>query len=309
MFEPAEFVERAVRSLRENVSGSAMVACSGGVDSTVCAGLARRALGDRFTAVFVDDGMRREGEPERVTMLLKSLGMRSMSVDAKERFFRSLAGIEDAEEKRKAFRNTFYSVLADVAKALRTDCLIQGTIAADVVETVGGVKTQHNVLEQIGLSPSKYGLRVLEPLRELYKHEVREVARQLKLPEEVCRAMPFPGPGLAIRVVGEVTPERVKAVRAATRIVEEETRGIDAFQTFAVLIPVNATGVKDGGRTYGSVIVIRSVDSTDALKASASEIPMQDLRRIAKRIVNEVDGVSRCAYDITDKPPATIEYE
>jgi len=310
LFEPSKFARDAVISLREEVaSGSAIVACSGGVDSTVCAELAKRALGDRVTAVFIDDGMRREGEPERVLRLLRTLNVRATAVAASERFFDALAGIGDAEEKRKAFRETFYATLADVGGALRAQYLIQGTIAADIAETVAGVKTQHNVLEQIGFSTDKYGFRVLEPLAELYKPQVREVAEQLGLPKAVCQAMPFPGPGLAIRVVGEITPDRVSAVRKATRIMEDETKDSGAFQAFAVLIPVKATGLRNGSRTYGYIVVIRSVESRDAMKATASPIPAESLRRIAKRIVDEVEGVSRCVYDVTDKPPATIEYE
>lgn len=310
MFEPSTFVDEAVTALREQVGkGSAIAACSGGVDSTVCIELAKRALGDKVTAVFIDDGFRREGEPERVLRMLRALKVRTTAVAASERFFKSLAGMGDAEEKRKAFRETFYAILAEVARALHAEYLIQGTIAADIAETVAGVKTQHNVLEQVGFSTSKYGFHVLEPLAELYKHQVREVAKQLNLPEDVCHAMPFPGPGLAIRVVGETTPDRVSAVRKATRIVEEETKELGPFQAFAVLIPVKATGIRNGGRTYGHIIAIRSVESSDAMKATASTMPTERLRRISKRIVDEVGGVSRCVYDVTDKPPATIEYE
>lgn len=300
----------AIERLREQVgSGSAVVACSGGVDSTVCAELAKRAVGDKLTAVFVDDGMRREGEPESVVSLLKSMKLRVVTVKAGERFFQELRGIEDAEEKRKVFRETFYSTLADTTRSLGTEFLIQGTIAADVVETVKGVKTQHNVLGQIGLDPSKYGFRVLEPLVELYKPQVRQVARELGLAPQIRDRMPFPGPGLAIRIVGGVTPERVEAVRVATKIVEEEMAGGTNFQAFAVLIPAKTTGVSKGRRTYGDIVAIRVVESEDALTARASSISMDVLRRAAKRIVEEVRSISRCVYDITDKPPATIEYE
>jgi len=310
LFDPAGFISEATKLLKQRAgSRSAVVACSGGVDSTVCAELVRRAIGGRAVAVFIDDGMRREGEPERVAHALGSMGLKVTVVQASQRFFGALKGIGDAELKRKAFRETFYSTLADVARGLGADLLVQGTIAADVVETVGGVKTQHNVLGQIGLDTARYGFSVIEPLVELYKPQVRQVARELGLEDKVSEAMPFPGPGLMIRVVGEVTPERISAVRTANKIVEEEMKGSGAFQAFAALIPVRATGTKEGRRTYGNIVSIRMVESEDALSATASDIPMEALRRIAERIVNEVDDVSRCVYDVTNKPPATIEYE
>jgi len=309
-FNPTEFVERATESIRKQIGeGSAIAACSGGVDSTVCAELGRRAIGDRLTAVFIDDGMRREGEPEDVVSLLKSMGFRTVASRAGERFFESLKGVDDAESKRKAFRETFYSTLAEAARNLGAGFLIQGTIAADVMETVSGLKTQHNVLEQVGYDGSKHGFTVLEPLVDLFKPQVRELARELNLPSRVSERMPFPGPGLAIRVVGEVTPDRVRVVRRATRIVEDETSEMGAFQAFAVLIPCKATGVREGRRTYGDIVAIRVVESQDAMSAKTMAAPMNDLRRIANRITSEIDEVSRCVYDVTDKPPATIEYE
>jgi len=290
-------------------STTVIAACSGGVDSTVCAELARRAIGENLITVFLDDGMRREGEREGVVELLERMDLHVVAVEASERFYKALSGIQDAEEKRRAFRDAFYSTLAETAHALGAEFLIQGTIAADVVETVGGIKTQHNVLKQIGIDPSKYGFKVLEPLAELYKPQVRQVTLGLGLPREICESMPFPGPGLAIRVVGEVTPQRVRAVRAATRIVEEETSGMGAFQAFAVLIPARVTGLAGGKRTYGEVVAIRIVQSDDALTARVVDVPIAKLTRTATRIVQEVDGVGRCVYDVTDKPPATIEYE
>jgi len=309
-FNAREFISAAVDEIRREVGdGKAVSACSGGVDSTVASCLAQRAIGDRLTVIYVDDGMRRYGEPEAVVGILRGLGMRVKLLDARDDFFRSLKGKVDAEEKRLAFRQTFYSVLGGEVRREDADYLIQGTIAADVVETAGGVKTQHNVLEQIGVDPRQFGFRLVEPLKELYKPQVRTVARELGLPEEISEKMPFPGPGLCIRVLGEVTPERVEVLRRATKMVEEETAGLAAFQRFAVLHSDRATGIRGGKRAYGYIITIRLVESEDAMTARAVEVPYQVLKRLSKRILDEIPEVSRCLYDITDKPPATIEFE
>lgn len=309
-FDASEFVRETVAKIREEVGGGkAVSACSGGVDSTVASCLAQRAIGDRLLVVYVDDGMRREGEPEHVVGTLRDFGMRVKLVDARCEFFRNLKGKIDAEEKRLAFRQTFYSVLGSEVRGEGADYLIQGTIAADVVETAGGVKTQHNVLEQIGVDPRQFGFRLIEPLKDLYKPQVRAVARELGLPADVSEKMPFPGPGLCIRVLGEVTPERVEILRRATKIVEEETAHLPAFQKFAVLHSDRATGVRGGRRTYGYVVTIRLVESEDAMTAKAIEAPYSLLRRLCDRIFEEVPEISRCLYDITDKPPATIEFE
>jgi GMP synthase (glutamine-hydrolysing) len=188
----------------------------------------------------------------------------------------------------------------------RADCLIQGTIAADVSETVRGIKTQHNVLEQISVD---YGIRVIEPLREIYKPQVREVARAFSLPLQVSERRPFPGPGLATRVLGEVTPEKVDIVRKATRIVESEAEGIEHFQSLAVLLSDKATGIREGKRAYGDIVVVRVVKSEDAMRAEATKVPWQTLRRIGQRIVSEIPKVVHVLYSITDKPPATIEFQ
>ncbi|MEM2592165.1 MAG: hypothetical protein QXI60_06230, partial [Thermofilaceae archaeon] len=247
--------------------------------------------------------------PEATVQLLRSLGLDVELIDAKNEFYNAVRGLRDAEEKRKAFRHTFYTVLGRAAKSWGARFLVQGTIAPDIIETVGGVKTQHNVLVQLGLDPRAYGFEVVEPLRELYKPQVRQLARYLGLPKEISEKMPFPGPGLLIRVVGEATPEKVDIVRRATRIVEEETRGLGAFQAFAVLLEGRATGVKGGKRVYGYIVAVRVVESEDAVTARASELPYPLLKRIANRIINEVPEVARVLYDVTDKPPATIEFE
>jgi GMP synthase (glutamine-hydrolysing) len=303
-------VEEKIREIREKVGKEkAITACSGGVDSTTCAMLGFKAIGKNSITIFIDDGLRRNGEPEEVISTLTELGLNPKLINAKEEFFKALEGLTDAEEKRKAFREKFYSLLGRVAKEERVSFLIQGTIAADVVETVGGIKTQHNILEQIGIDPARYGFKLIEPLKELYKPEVRLVARELGLPARISEKMPFPGPGLAIRVVGEVTPERVEILRKAASIVEEESMGIEAFQRFAVLLSDKATGIKEGKRVYGDIIVVRIVESKDAITAKAISVPHELLKRICDRITREIPTVVRCLYDITDKPPATIEFE
>ncbi len=310
MFNAKEFIETSQKEIKKTVNGArAMSACSGGVDSTVTTYLVHKALGDKLIAVFVDDGLRREGEPEFVMRTLKSLGIKSKYVDAKKDFFAALKGKTDAEEKRKAFRDIFYKTLGKAAKEEKIEFMAQGTIKADVIETVKGIKSQHNVLEQIGIDPKTYGYKILEPLKELFKPDVRKVARELGLPEEISERMPFPGPALSLRVLGEVTPERVAVVRKATEIVEEETKDMGTFQNFAVLHNDKATGIKNGKRIYGNIITVRIVNSEDAVTAKFALVPYEKLKRIAERITKEIPSAARCLYDITDKPPSTIEFE
>lgn len=306
-FNTEGFIKEQVQSIESEVgSGKAVIAASGGVDSTVCAVLAFKAVGERLVAAFIDDGLMREGEPEDVTNFFRERKMSTRLIDAKDEFFDALRGILDPEAKRKAFRDVFYRVLGRVLREERADCLIQGTIAADVSETVRGIKTQHNVLEQISVD---YGIRVIEPLREIYKPQVREVARAFSLPLQVSERRPFPGPGLATRVLGEVTPEKVDIVRKATRIVESEAEGIEHFQSLAVLLSDKATGIREGKRAYGDIVVVRVVKSEDAMRAEATKVPWQTLRRIGQRIVSEIPKVVHVLYSITDKPPATIEFQ
>jgi len=310
LFDAKNFINKSVDEIRVKVKDGGVVgACSGGVDSTVVATLVRKAIGDRLLAVFIDDGLRREGEPRHAVKVLKELGMRVRLTDAKREFFQALKGVTDAEEKRKVFRHEFYSVLGRVIKDEGARYLAQGTIAADIVETVRGIKTQQNVLEQIGIDPKTYGFELIEPLKELYKPQVRAVARELNLPKEVSERMPFPGPGLCVRVLGEVTKERIDIIRKATEIVEEETKNLEAFQSFAVLYGDRATGIKDGKRVYGNIIAVRAVESADAITAKAMEIPYETLKRISEKITGEIPEVVRVCYDVTDKPPGTIEYE
>ncbi|MDG6222822.1 MAG: ATP-binding protein [Candidatus Bathyarchaeota archaeon] len=310
MVNAREFIENAIIEINETVGENKVIsACSGGVDSMTATYLVHKAVGDNLLAVFIDDGLRRQGEPEFVAETLKSLGIKTRVIDAKEEFFKTFQGKIDAEEKRKAFRDKFYKTFGKVAKEENMKFIVQGTIKADVLETVKGIKSQHNVLEQIGINPQKYGYVILEPLRELFKPGVRMVARELGLPKEVSERMPFPGPALSLRVLGEVTPEKVAIVRKATQIVEEETSNLKTFQNFAVLHNDKATGIKNDKRVYGNIVTIRVVVSKDAVTATAKEIEYKTLFKIAKRITTELPTVVRCLYDVTDKPPATIEFE
>jgi GMP synthase (glutamine-hydrolysing) len=310
MFNVKEFIENSLKEIRKAIGESRVIsACSGGVDSTTVTALVHKAVGDRLVAVFIDDGLRREGEPEFVVKTLKSLGIKTKYVDAEKEFFEVFKGKTDAEEKRKAFRDKFYKTLGKAAKEEKIQFIAQGTIKADVIETVGGIKSQHNVLEQIGINPEIYGYKILEPLKELFKPDVRRVARELGLPKEVSERMPFPGPALSLRVLGEVTSERVAIVRKATEIVEEETRKLGTFQNFAVLHNDKATGIKAGKRVYGNIITVRIVDSEDAVAAKARQVPYEILMRISERITSEIPSVVRCLYDLTNKPPSTIEFE
>jgi len=293
IFDAKLFIKKSLEEIKESVGDRNVIsACSGGVDSTVGTFLVHKAVGDRLVAVFINDGLRREGEPEFVVRILKDLGIKTRSIDAKNEFFKIFAGRVDAEEKRRAFRHEFYSVLGKVAKEEKISVIVQGTIKG-----------------QIGIDSLDYGYKILEPLRELFKPEVRMVGRELGLPSEISERMPFPGPALSLRVLGVVTPERVKIVRQATQIVEEETLKLGTFQNFAVLHNDKATGIKNGERVYGDIITIRIVDSTDAVTAKSREVPYKILRKITKRITEDIPSVVRCLYEITDKPPSTIEFE
>lgn len=311
-FNPDLFVKEKVEWLRREIGGErAVVALSGGVDSSVTAILGFRAIGGRLKAVFLEDGFMRLGEADRVKSVFRGLGLEVQVFDVSREFIDALKGISDAEEKRKRFRETFYKVFSRIAKELNAKVVLQGTIAADVVETKAGVKTQHNVLEQIGIDPlTRYGFRVLEPIKDLYKDQVRLVAKALGLPDEIVRRKPFPGPGLSIRVLGEVTEEKLAVIKRATTIVDEEFKDVECFQAFPVLLEGRATGVTpDGVRKYGYIIALRVVDSKDALTARYTKLDWSKLEKVRDRILAEIPEVTRVLYDITDKPPATIEYE
>jgi len=309
-FAPSRFISQKTEELQKKIGRTkkTLIATSGGVDSMTCAMLARKALGNNLIVLYLDDGLMREGESEEIKKFFESIGIELQIWDVKEKFFEGLKGKIDPEEKRMIFRDLFYKTLGQAAKSYSVDFLIQGTIAADIAETQKGIKTQHNVLSQIGINPSYFGLKIVEPLRELYKHQVREVARKIGLPRKFAERKPFPGPGLATRIIGEVVPERVEKIRRATRIVESMIKSTSVFQAFAVLLSDRATGMVNGKRVYGDIIAIRSVDSRDALTAEPSKIPMTTLYAIRDRIIEEIPGVVKVVYDITPKPPSTIEY-
>jgi GMP synthase (glutamine-hydrolysing) len=397
IFDPQKFVETAVAEMKKNIgSEKALVAVSGGVDSTTCAVLTRKAIGENLACVILDDAFMRQGEPEHVAETLSKppFNVPATVVDVRERFLKAMKTLKDAEEKRKMFRETFYQVLAETAKKEKCKILVQGTIRADIIETVSGVKTQHNVLEQMGISPmERFGFKVVEPLLPLFKEQVRMVARLLGLPPEFSERQPFPGPGLSVRVVGEIRRDKLETLRKATAIAESELQGLKPGQYFAVImdneeapqprvlrvqettarllnVPSRnvhvkvfkdkATGVEGGKRRYGEVIGIRvetmngklhqtplqniislqariitenpevarvfyaikevsekkpyvigirSVETKNFLEAKVSEIPWSTLEKIADGITKKCSDVSTVYYDVTPKPPATIEME
>jgi len=306
-----KFVEEQIAQIKRTVGNAkAINALSGGVDSSLVTILGHRALGDRLKTVFIDSALMRQGEPKRVVDTFARMKIPVELVDAQEEFLSALAGLTDPEEKRQAVTDTFYSkVFGRLVKESGAKFLFHGTILTDIEETVAGIKRQHNILAQIGIDTQEaYGYTVVEPLKTLRKDGVREVCRFLKLPKEITERIPFPGPALATRIVGEVTRERLATVRAATAIVEEELADTGAFQYMAVLLNDRATGIVGNKRRFGRIIVVRCVESTDARTATATELPWDKLNRICSRIVTEIEDVSRCLYDLTPKPPATIEY-
>ncbi len=314
------FIQETVEQIREQVGEEATAVCglSGGVDSSVAASLVHRAIGDRLTCIFVDNGVLRKGEREGVERTFRRhMGMRLVVVDAREEFLAALDGVTDPEKKRVAVGNTFIRVFERVAQEEGTDAafLVQGTLYPDVIESLAvrgpsaTIKTHHNV----GGLPEDMHFELVEPLRELFKDEVRQVGRELGLPEEFVGRHPFPGPGLAIRVLGEVTPDRLRVLREADSIYLEEIRGAglydEIWQAFAVLLPVHSVGVMGDARTYENVVALRAVTSRDGMTADWYHFPHEVLARISTRIINEVSGVNRVTYDVSSKPPATIEWE
>jgi len=317
------FVEETVRAVRGKVGErQAICALSGGVDSTVAAVLVHRAIGERLTNVFVNTGLLRKNEFEdTLGMYRERLGLHVVGVDAADRFLGQLAGVRDPEEKRKRIGREFIAVFAEEAQRLQRESghdigfLVQGTLYPDVIESVSvkgpsaTIKTHHNV----GGLPEKMPFALIEPLRDLFKDEVRRIGRELGLPEKILLKHPFPGPGLAVRVLGEVTRDHLSTLREADAVVREEIRKAGLYQktwqAFAVLLPVRSVGVMGDGRTYGLTVAVRVVDSDDAMTADWSRLPAEVLERISTRIVNEVSGVTRVVYDITSKPPGTIEWE
>ena len=397
-FDPQEFVDKQVMEIRRVVGRErALIAVSGGVDSTTCAVLTHRALGENLLCVMLDDAFMRAGEPKRVSQLLSQppLNMPVRILRVQERFLKVLKGLRDAEEKRRAFRETFYKTLSEAAEREGCRFLVQGTIQADIVETVGGIKTQHNILSQIGISPTEYyGFQVIEPLATIYKGQVRRVARFLGIPSEISERQPFPGPGLSVRVVGEVRVGKLESLKKATAVTEEILAEHHPDQYFVAIIDNvevpehprlshvretaarflkipselvsvkvfrdKATGIKGGGRHYGEivaveaqtasgsvhqppvsslialqteilrenpsftrvlyqvqeerrrqpyVVAIRAIETQDFLTAKVSDIPWATLREAAQKIFQACSDVSGVYYDVTPKPPATIEME
>jgi len=397
-FNPREFVDKQVEEIKRAVgSDRALIAVSGGVDSTTCAALTHRAMGENLLCVMLDDAFMRDGEPERVAQLLSQppLNLPIKVLNVQQRFLSELRGMRDAEEKRKKFRETFYKTLSETAEKEGCRFLVQGTIYADIVETTGGIKTQHNVLSQIGIIPTeRYGFQVIEPVASLYKEQVRKVARYLRIPTEISERQPFPGPGLSVRVVGEIKIDKLKSLKKATAIAEENLAKHEPSQYFAAIIDNletpqhpgimhmqettawylnvpsryvsvkvfqnNATGVKGGERRYGEiaaikaqridgsihqatiknlvalqtkvimenpsftrilyaiqekpqkqtyVIALRAIQTHDFLTARVAEIPWTTLSETAGKILEACPNVSAVYYDVTPKPPATIEME
>lgn len=304
-----KFIEEKVAEIRKIVGkAKAIVALSGGVDSSTTTMLAHKALGEKLKVFFIDNGLMREGEPEQVKKTFEKLGINVQIVNAQKEFFDALKGLEDPEEKRKAIRQTFYQkVLSRLVKETGAKYLLHGTILTDIEETVAGIKLQHNILVQMGINTEKeYGYHVIEPLRQLRKDGVRKVAMALGLSPEIYNRMPFLGPALAGRIIGEVTPEKIAIVRKATKIVEEELKGI-GFQHMAILHKDRVTGIREGKREFGYQIEVRCWESIDARTATPTELPWPKLTKLAERITNEVPGVVSVTYNITPKPPSTME--
>jgi GMP synthase (glutamine-hydrolysing) len=315
MFNAKALVDDQIKKIKEQVNGKAIIACSGGVDSLVSAVIASRAIGDRLLAVYVNTGLMRKGETEEVRRMLEDMNVNFKVLEAADVFFEGLKGITDPETKRKAVGEKFIRCFEKEAREFGAKYLVQGTIAPDVIESgkdgKGVVKSHHNV----GGIPKEMDLELVEPLIELYKDEVRQVARFLGV--KASERQPFPGPGLSVRCLGEVTPDSIEVVREACHIVEDEIQMASKagkmelpWQYFAALLPTRSVGLHEGIRVYGRTVVIRAVLSKDGMTAKCAQIPFAVLESISSRITKEMgDRVNRVVYDVTDKPPATIEWE
>jgi len=308
--EPERFIAEQVEQIASMVgSGSAINALSGGVDSSVVTMIAHRALGERLKTYFIDTGLMRQGEPEYIVSMFQAMGVHVELIDAQKTFFDALKGLFDPEEKRQAITQSFYKdVFGGLVRQIGSKYLLQGTNYTDIEETVAGIKRQHNILAQLGIDPEQhYGYKVIEPLLQLRKTAIRVIGRELRLPEELYSRPPFPGPALAARVIGEVTPERIEIVRAATMIVEQALSQSSAFQYLAILHEDRVTGMRGGKRDYGLQIEVRCWESADAKAASPTRLPYETLELLADQITEKVPGVVSVTYNITKKPPSTIE--
>ena len=315
MFNSEKFIDEIVKKIKKEINGKTLIAFSGGVDSTVCASLVNKAIGDNLIAVNVDTGYMRKNEPESIKKLMEKMNLNYRFIDASNIFLKALKGVIDPEEKRKIIGENFIRIFENVAKDEEIEYLVQGTIAPDWIESGDDfrdtIKSHHNV----GGLPENIKLKIIEPLRDLYKDEVRKVARFLNL--QVSEKQPFPGPGLAIRIIGEATKERAQIVREACDIVEKEIEKAAEnnymelpWQYFAVLLPTKSVGVQGDKRAYGFVIAIRAVQSIDAMTCAFSKIPSEIIEKISNRITNHLgDKINRVVYDITNKPPGTVEWE
>ena len=305
MVDTEEFIDEKIDEIREEIGdANAVIALSGGVDSSTAAALAYEAVGDQLTPVYVDTGLMRKGETDEVKETFSYMESLRI-VDARERFLDALSGVTDPEEKRHVIGEGFIREFETVARDVDADYLVQGTIYPDRIESEGTIKSHHNV----GGLPDVIDFDgIVEPMRDLYKDEVREVARALDLEEIVSERMPFPGPGLAVRVLGEVTEEKLEVAREANHVVEEDLEEHEPWQALAAVLG-KATGVKGDNRVHGWVVAVRSVESRDGMTARAQELDWGTLQRIQSRITGENENVSRVVYDVTHKPPATIEYE
>lgn len=307
----SKLLNEIVEKIRKDLKGTGILACSGGTDSSVLAVASKMAAGDKILSIFVDTGLIREGERERVKGFFKEFGINFKILDESELFLSKLKGISDPETKRKVIGQTFIEVFEREAQLSKAEYLLQGTIAPDWIESGGKnrdtIKSHHNV----GGLPEKMNLKLIEPMRDLYKDDVRELSKELGLNTSL---QPFPGPGLAVRVIGEITKEKVDILKKVTRIVEEEIESSlkpekRPWQYFAVILPIRTTGVHGDKRSYGNTIAIRAIDSTDAMTGTFHKFDWEFLEELSTKITNEVPSVNRIVLDITDKPPATIEWE
>ena len=315
MFDATSFIQESAEKMTAEIDDIAIIACSGGVDSTVAAVIANQAVGDKLHCVYVDTGLMRKNETEEIQEMLAHHGLNLTTVFAAERYFEALKDVSEPEAKRKIIGELFIRIFEEEQVKVGAKYLVQGTIAPDWIESGGGVRDTIKSHHNVGGLPEDMTLEVVEPLRDLYKDEVRDLARKLEI--RVAERQPFPGPGLAVRCLGNLTPERVEVVREACAIVEEEFEAAAEagkmeipWQYFAALLPVRSVGVHGDVRAYGETIVVRAVQSMDGMSARYSEIPHDILAKISTRITNTVKGaVNRVVYDITHKPPGTIEWE